>query len=498
MKRGWLYGAAALAAVAAGLVAFLRPRPPEEFPLARLVPEDALLYAGFRDWRRLDDLARLLRVPEDPRLREARPHLAGEAAVYLDRGREWVLLARLTRTAAAFADAEVEEGALVAGSPEALRRRRARKGSILDNPSFQAHRMPIFVDLEGLGLPGRLRDFGSAGFAFEPPLTLRGRAAYPGRLFRLYLEHYVHAPLHGPPERPGPAGAAVTEHLPRLWDDWLRELTPADRERVEREAAALSRDFLNRRSVREFLGRLGPTGGVTAVPTSQGLPALAGWVDLPDPEAEGKLGALLLRAAGDIQKYARDRGEASPFEIAAEAGLFRVKLPYAWAQRLGDSFTPAYAIRDRRFFFTTAASALAGPGVLPGGSHAALEVEVAPALEMLESLAGPLADFALWEHAERKAAGAYAQMFTPSALLALQRQMPEAADRARFLRASRVKLELDAMRELEKTDRYRETLKEKREFLEKLAEPFRGLSRVALRGRYTSEGLDLELRGTPR
>ena len=63
--------------VAAALL--LRPRPPEPFPLAELVPADAVVYAGFPDVRRLAEIPSL----EDlaARLEPARSHLSGAAAV---------------------------------------------------------------------------------------------------------------------------------------------------------------------------------------------------------------------------------------------------------------------------------------------------------------------------------------------------------------------------------------------------------------------------------
>src|SRR2546425_9699985 len=70
------------------IAAFLGPRGPEEFPLAELVPADALFYAGFPDYHRLEELATkfpgVLKEEDRKRIEEAKPHLSGAVAFYID------------------------------------------------------------------------------------------------------------------------------------------------------------------------------------------------------------------------------------------------------------------------------------------------------------------------------------------------------------------------------------------------------------------------------
>ena len=105
MKRsGWIFVGLALVVATGGLVAFLGPRPAEEFPLAELVPQDALFYAGFRDMRQFEDFLSLMpdawSAEDRKRYDDARPHLSGPIAVFVDAKGEWVWLGRLTRAAA--------------------------------------------------------------------------------------------------------------------------------------------------------------------------------------------------------------------------------------------------------------------------------------------------------------------------------------------------------------------------------------------------------------
>lgn len=500
MKRAWWIAGAALLAAAAALAAFLRPRPPEEFPMAGLVPADAVVYAGFPDYRTAEALGRTLGVSLEETLREARPHLAGEAAVYLDREHEWVFLARLRKSSAVFADGVGVEGARVVGSPAALKRWKERAGALSAHPDFQALRSKVFVNLQALELPGRLRDFTAAGLEVTPgdPVGVRGRLAYRPGLFRTYIEHYVQAPGQGAPTAPAPAAASAVEHFPRLWDEYLRDLLPHDRERVERFAGMLSRDFLGGKSVRSFLGRAGPTGGLCLLPTPHGFPAVAGWVDLPDPESRSKLGEVLHFTAKEVEKQARNRGEPAAFELSTEKAVWKIRIPETWAQRLGERFSPAYTFREGRLLFTTCSSVWPEPGAGPGQTHAAVRIDVPAALAFADALAELQTEAEFRPEAERAATGDYHRMFTASALLALQRQTPDRYERAKFLKASRTRLEVDTLRELEKTPRWAAARAEKRKAIDALTAPFRGISRLELDARFTGEGAQVELRAWAR
>src|SRR5262245_22998598 len=219
--------AGGVAVLAVGAAWLLRPRPPEPFPLAELVPADAVLYLGFPDYRELDRIPTPWSEEIRRQLDPARPHLAGPLAVYLDRSLQWVALARLTRASAALAGAEVRDGAaVVAQTPEALARHQAREGSLAQLPEFQALGSRYFFNLELLKLRGRFRDFSAIGFDLKPgpPFVIKGRALYRGGLFRTYLEQYVHAPRQGFPEGRAPLQASLTEHFPRVWEEITHDL----------------------------------------------------------------------------------------------------------------------------------------------------------------------------------------------------------------------------------------------------------------------------------
>ena len=137
MKRArWaILAGGILVAAAIAAVVVLRPRPVEPFPLAELVPADAVFYAGFPRYQELEELPGAKAEEIRRKLEPARPHLAGGLAIYVDRSGEWVLLARLTRGSTLLAGAAVEDGAaVVAQTPEALARHKARQASLADLP----------------------------------------------------------------------------------------------------------------------------------------------------------------------------------------------------------------------------------------------------------------------------------------------------------------------------------------------------------------------------
>jgi hypothetical protein len=511
MKRRWVFAAAAAALIAAAGAAvwFLGPRPPEAFPLAELVPADALFYAGFPDLDALDRAAaRLPREWIDPlraKLDPSRRWLAGATAVYVDRELEWIFLARLGRAAALAAGVEREgDAAVIARSPAALARWRGRGRSLLEHPDFRPLRSRFFINLENLRLKGRLRDFTALGFDIDPAgrgIVLRGRAACRAGFYRYSLEHYVQAPRRYAPPDGCPAGLAFVEHFPRLWDDLLRELSPADRERVEHEASAIGRDLLGGRGVREFLGRLGPGCRLVAVPTPHGFPALTGLIDFPDAATRDKFGAMLLKAARDAENYAREHAREPFFELRAEGPLWRLRFPGPASARLGDAFTPAYFFWDNRLVFSTCASALdALPVVPPGESHAAMTIFVAESLDLARALSGWRADGAFMDEAERAAALQHLRSWTPGMIEARRRQLlakhdPKTAEfeLAKFLGSEKSRMVAEELGRISKTERYAAELARLRAEVEEWERRLGWLEHVTLEGRFTGEGFEFVL-----
>jgi hypothetical protein len=483
------------------VAAFLRPRPVETFPLADLVPADAVFYAGFPDYRELETLRTPWSDEIRKRLDPARPHLSGGLAIYVDRSFQWVALARLTRASAALAGAEVRDGAaVVAQTPEALARQKARTGSLAELPEFRALGSRFFFNLEILKPRGRLRDFSAIGFELQPgpPILLKGRALYRGGLFRTYLEKYVHAPRRGAPEGGSALQAALTEHFPRVWEEITHDLLdPIDCEKAEREANLLSRDYLEGHSFREFLGKLGPGWGLALVPTPYSKPALLLWIDLPDEATKDVAAKMVHRAISDGIRVRRERSLAPAFEIAAEGSVWRVKAPRAVALRLGEAFSPAYTFEKNRFVFSTCAAALSAPAVSGGESHGTLTLEIGPLLESLRQLAPLVADDAFRAEAERKAAMLYLRTFTPDTITALRKQFPDASELAKYQDAQKAQFEAKALEEISKTLPYQEELTRVKASIEAWADQVGWLERASWSGRFSSEGLDFELHVWP-
>lgn len=501
-RRGWIVLVAVAAALAAAAVFLAAPRPPEKFPLAELVPADAVFYAGFPDYREIETLKTPWTEEIRRRLDPARPHLAGPLAVYLDRSLQWVALARLTRASALIAGADVENGAAVAAqTPEALARHKAREGSLAALPEFATLGSRLFFNLERLKPRGRLRDFSAIGFELRStdPLTLRGRALYKGGLFRTYLEAYVHAPRKVGVEGAGALQASLTEHFPRVWDEVTHELlNPLDCEKAEREAMVLTREVLDGKPFREFLGRLGPTWGLSVVPTSFGKPALVVWIDLPDETTRDQARKSLHRAIHDGIRVRRDRGLAPAFEIADEGGITRVKLSSAAAIRWGESFSPAYTFEKNRFVFSTCAAALSAPAAVPGEGHAAAAVELDPLFEAIRALAPHVADDEFRTQADLKATALFLRAFTSGTMTALKKQFPEPADLAKYQDAQRAQFEARALDDLSKTPAWQEELARVKASIDVWAERLGWIRRASWTGRFTSEGLDFELRAWPK
>ncbi|HLF93788.1 MAG TPA: hypothetical protein VJB14_10000 [Planctomycetota bacterium] len=505
MKRSrWiLLGLAALLGTGL-LAAFLRPRPPEEFPLAELVPQDALFYAGFPDVRRFEEL--LSRIPgawkeEDRRkLEEARPHLSGPIAFYLDAKGEWVGLARLTRAAAWVADVE-GDAAVFAQTPAALERFRGRTGALRDVASFRDLKSRLFLNLESFDLKGRFGDFAALGFEIEPgdPWVIRGRAAYRPDRFRLYIERYVQAPHRAGSAESGPAAQlALTDPFLRLWDDLLEGLSAEARDRVEREMQVLRRDLLDGRDVREFLGRLGPRWGLAAVPTPHGFPALVAWLDLPDDAAREMLEKLLDRAAKDNERVSRGYGQVPAIEVEKKDGHWRMKFPWAASLRLGEAFTPSYALAGNRLVVSTCAAALSPPAVGAGDAHAAVSVKVAPAIELLASAAPYLTDDAFCSEADGMALARYVREFNPLALGALARKIPDPVERAKHLEVRRAEFVAEALAEIAKGRKYQDELARRKAEIAAWGERLSWIDRIEGSGRFMGDGLRFELRARPK
>lgn len=500
MKRWSLVVVLALLAGSAGWI-LLRPWPEEAVPLASFVPRDAIAVAAFRDHR---DLARL---PEPlvgefrRRLAEAEPHLAGPVTLYLDREGEWVVLARLTRTSALFAGGEVVDGVAVAAqTPDAMARHKAREGSITALDAFAELGSPVFVNLAALDLAGRLRDYSAAGLEIDPgpPVTLRGRILYRGRLFQLYVREYIHAPKTGAPPDGPPVALSLVEHFPRLWDEILHDLIPGDRQKLEHEAFVLSRDFLGGRSVRDFLGKLGPACGLGLVPTRHGLPALVGWIDLPDEKTRRILGNSLHRAAFDIEEHYRKSGTAPLLELSVKDELWHVRFRSQEKLGLGDALSPAFAFRGNRIVLTSCADTLEPHGAAPEpAGHLEARIEVAGALELLRTMARLGADASFRPEAAEETDRTFRELFPPEAREALRRSMPDAYDRARFLSRRRAELEAQALARIASTETYREELARRREGIDRLAEATAWIKTVSASGTFTDRGLEIRLELRP-
>jgi hypothetical protein len=501
-RRGWIVSGLLILALGVIVACLLRPRPVEKFPLAELVPSDAVLYAGFPDYRELEALRTPWSEEIRKRLDPARPHLSGAMAIYLDRSLQWVTLARLTRASEVLAGAEVQDGAaVVAETPEAMARFKGREGSLAALPEFQTLGTRFFFNLQLLKPRGRLRDFASIGFELQgvSPPVLKGRALYRGGLFRTYLEEYVHAPARGAPAETGPFQVYLTEHFPRVWDEITHELLDAiDCEKAERETQILSRDFLEGKPFREFLGRLGPSWGAALVPTPYSRPALLVWIDLPDEDTRDRARKMVHKAIADGIRIRRDRGLAPAFEAAAEGSVWRLKFPSARGLRLGEAFSPAFTFEKNRFIFSTCATTLSAPAVGAGDAHVSATLEIGPLLESLRQLAPFFADEAFRAEAERKAMALGLRTFTPGTMIMLKKQFPDPADLAKYQEGQKAQFEAKALEELSKTAPYQEELTRVKTSIEIWADRVGWLERATWSGRFTANGLDFELRAWPR
>lgn len=491
---------------AGGLVAFLGPKPSEEFPLAELVPDDALFYAGFRDWRRYEEVLSAFpgawKEETRKRFEDAKPHLAGGTAFYVDAKGDWVWLGRLTRAASLLTGVEtVGDAAVIAETVPALERFRARKGALRDLPAFRQLRSRCFLNLESFDLPGRWADWSAVGFDLEPgtPWTARGRIVYRSDRFRLYVERYVQAPRHaGPSEGRAPLDLSLTDPFLRLWDELVEELDSESRELLEREMQILRRDLLGGQDVREFLARLGPRWGFSAVPTPHGAPALVAWLDLPDEAAREKLEKLLERAAQDWKRLLLGRNQAPWVEVEKKDAFWRLHFPWQKSLRLGEAFAPAYTFSENRFVFATFAGALPAPDAKGGDAHAALDLRIPAALDLLRS-AGPfLSDRTFIREAEGMAFARDLREFNPVRLAALAREKPNPVERTMYLATRRAEFLAEALAEIAKGPKYKEELARREALVATLSERLSRFERVAATGRFTGEGLEFELRAWPR
>jgi len=392
-RTSWILLGLLAAAVAALFVA--RPRPLEPLPLAELVPADAVAYAGFQTPEQLE----VLRTPWSQELRKrlepARAQLTGAIAFYIDSKGEWVTLLRMTRAASLLSGAEVDGGAAVfAQSPEALSRHKARKGALSERPEFRSLGKRFFIDLEPLKLPGRLGDFSALGFNVteDGALFVRGRALYKPGVFRTYLEQYVQSPRHGALEGDAAVKLALTESFPRVWDEILQGLPKADADKAERESQLLSREYLEGRSFRDFLAKLGPGCSVALVPTAFGRPALTLSIDLPGETTREAASKMVERAIADGIRVRKDKGLPPLVEVETDGAVHKLKISSSRALRYGESFSPAYVFEKDRFVMSTCAAALEQTQTLSGNEHASASIEVRTLVQAVRALAPLLAD----------------------------------------------------------------------------------------------------------
>ncbi len=392
-RTSWILLGLLAAAVAALFLA--RPRPLEPLPLAELVPADAIAYAGFQTPEDLE----VFRTPWSQELRKrlqpARAQLTGAIAVYIDAKGEWVTLLRMTRAASLLSGAEVDGGAAVfAQSPEALSRHKARKAALADKAEFQSLGRRWYVNLESLKLPGRLGDFSALGFNArgDGALFVRGRALYKPGVYRTYIEQYVQSPRHGGLGGDATVQLALTESFPRVWDEILQGLPKADADKAERESGVLSREYLDSRPLREFLGRLGPGCSVSLVPTAFGKPGLTVTIDLPGDATRETAMKMVERAIADGIRVRKDKGLPPLVEVEQEGAVRRLKIASSRALRYGESFSPAYVFEKDRFVFSTCAAAMDAPRTAPGDAHAAIAIDPKTLLLALRALAPLAAD----------------------------------------------------------------------------------------------------------
>lgn len=485
--------------------AFFRPRGPEEFPLAELVPDDAVFYAGFPELRLFEEAA--ARIPgawtEETRKKyeEAKPHLSGAIAFYVDSRGESVGLARLTRAAAVVAGSSVEgDAAVFSSSAAAIERRKTRKGALLDLPTFQRLGQPLFLNLEAMGLQGELMDFGPAGFRIEAtaPWTLRGRVSYRADRYRTFLERSVQAPRCAGATADATALQCVaTDPVLRIWEEFVASLSAEDRDRVEREYQLLQRDLLGGRDVRDFLKGLGPRWGFALAPTPQGPPAFQAWIELPDAATGETLEKMLVRSASDAARQAKMRGQSPFLELERAEPAWRLVFPGAAALRLGEAFTPAFRVDRDRILFSTCAAALGAPPAGTGEAHAELSIRPAAALQLARAAVPYLTDRAFRPEADSMAVARHFREYGPLSLGALSRKIPDPSEREKFLAGRRGDFVADALAELSKTDRYRGERTRLERLIETASARLAGIDRIALTARFTGEGLDVELKALP-
>src|SRR5439155_5766696 len=96
-----------------------------------------------------------------------------------------------------------------------------------------------------------------------------------------------------------------------------------------------------------------------------------------------------------------------------------------------------------------------------------------------------------------KASALSLRMFTPGTLTALKKQYPDPADLAKHQEAQRAQFEARALEELSKTLPWQEELTRVKASIEAWSDRVGWLDRASWTGRFTSEGLEFELRAWP-
>ncbi|HEV3027967.1 MAG TPA: hypothetical protein VG457_10370, partial [Planctomycetota bacterium] len=207
---------------------------------------------------------------------------------------------------------------------------------------------------------------------------------------------------------------------------------------------------------------------------------------------------MVHRAIGDAIKLRRDRGLPPSFEVVADGPIWRIKSASARALRYGEAYSPAYSFEKNRFVFSTCSAVMDVPPTPEGSSHAEIRIDVPELFDAIRALAPMQADDAFRLEAERKASILLRRLLDPGMLISLKKQFPDPADLAKYQETQRSQFEARVLDEISKTLAWQEELTRARASIEAWAEGLSWLARVSASSRFTSEGLEFELRLEPR